>query len=70
MSEVTTVESGVASHHRALRQDRRVSSPKLTLAILPGAKIEAEGEPNQPIVFTSAQPPGQRAPQDDWGRPS
>jgi PKD repeat protein len=37
-----------------------------TLVITRGAKIIAEGTPTQPIVFTSAQPAGQRNP-GDWG---
>lgn len=41
-------------------------SPESILAILPGARIEAEGEPNAPIVFTSSQPAGSRLP-GDWG---
>jgi hypothetical protein len=65
LSEVTTVESGVTL---TIEPCVKIvgQQPKATLAILPGAKIEAEGEPNKPIVFTSAQPPGQRAP-GDWG---
>jgi PKD repeat protein len=37
-----------------------------TLVITRGAKIIAEGTATQPIVFTSAQPAGQRNP-GDWG---
>lgn len=37
-----------------------------TLVILPGAQLIAEGTADAPIVFTSAQPEGQRAP-GDWG---
>lgn len=36
-----------------------------TLIITQGAQIRAEGTPNQPIVFTSAKPIGQRSP-GDW----
>ncbi|GBC77014.1 hypothetical protein HRbin08_00482 [bacterium HR08] len=36
------------------------------LVIDRGAKIIAEGTPSAPIIFTSAQPPGQRSPRD-WG---
>src|SRR4051812_15922160 len=36
------------------------------LAILPGAKIEAVGTQDAPILFTSSQPKGSRAP-GDWG---
>jgi len=36
------------------------------LVVERGAKIIAEGTPSNPIVFTSAQPPGQRSPRD-WG---
>ena len=39
---------------------------KGTLIIRQGAKINAIGTPNQPIVFTSNQPAGSRAP-GDWG---
>jgi hypothetical protein len=39
---------------------------KGTLVIRQGAKINAVGTPTQPIVFTSNQPAGQRAP-GDWG---
>jgi hypothetical protein len=37
-----------------------------TLVIYPGAKIMAQGTPLQPIIFTSEQPLGERAP-GDWG---
>jgi len=37
-----------------------------TVIIAQGAKIMAEGTARQPIIFTSAQPLGDRAPQD-WG---
>jgi len=36
------------------------------LVIDRGAKLIAEGTPSAPIIFTSAQPPGQRSPRD-WG---
>ncbi len=36
------------------------------LVILPGSKIEAVGEQDAPILFTSSQPKGSRAP-GDWG---
>ena len=39
---------------------------KGTLIINRGAKINAVGTPSQPIVFTSAEPAGSRAP-GDWG---
>ena len=39
---------------------------KGTLIIRQGAKINATGTPTQPIVFTSNQPAGSRAP-GDWG---
>lgn len=39
---------------------------KASLIIEPGAKIIAEGTAAEPIVFTSAQPKGQRKP-GDWG---
>lgn len=39
---------------------------KATLIIERGAKLVAEGEQNNPIVFTSAQAPGMRKP-GDWG---
>jgi len=37
-----------------------------TLVIYPGAEIMADGTPLQPIIFTSEQPVGERAP-GDWG---
>lgn len=37
-----------------------------TLVVTRGSKIMAEGTPNQPIVFTSSKPAGQRNP-GDWG---
>jgi hypothetical protein len=40
--------------------------PTSLLAVLPGARIEAVGEPDAPIVFTSKEPRGSRAP-GDWG---
>lgn len=36
------------------------------LVILPGGKLEAVGEQDKPIVFTSSKPRGERAP-GDWG---
>jgi serine/threonine protein kinase len=39
---------------------------KGTLVIRPGARIIAEGTADEPIVFTSSRPPGQRRP-GDWG---
>ncbi len=39
---------------------------KGTLIINRGAKLDAVGTPTQPIVFTSAEPAGSRAP-GDWG---
>lgn len=39
---------------------------KGTLIVKRGARIDAAGTPSQPIVFTSAQPAGERAP-GDWG---
>lgn len=39
---------------------------KGALIVERGAKIMAEGDPNNPIVFTSGQPKGQRRP-GDWG---
>jgi hypothetical protein len=41
-------------------------TPESVLAVLPGAKIEAAGEADAPIVFTSAKAAGSRAP-GDWG---
>ncbi|HEU4532514.1 MAG TPA: hypothetical protein VFS00_00305, partial [Polyangiaceae bacterium] len=35
-----------------------------TLIVLPGARVEADGRPDSPIVFTSAQPQPRRG---DWG---
>jgi hypothetical protein len=37
-----------------------------SLFVLRGAKIDAQGTPEEPIVFTSEQPVGQRQP-GDWG---
>ncbi|GBD31909.1 hypothetical protein HRbin33_00870 [bacterium HR33] len=37
-----------------------------SLWILRGARIDARGRPDAPIVFTSQRPPGRRAP-GDWG---
>ncbi|MBV6404834.1 MAG: T9SS C-terminal target domain-containing protein [Flavobacteriales bacterium] len=39
---------------------------KATLVVRRGGRFHAEGTSTQPIVFTSAQPAGQRAP-GDWG---
>lgn len=36
------------------------------IGVLPGAKIEAAGLPDEPIVFTSSKAPGTRRP-GDWG---
>jgi hypothetical protein len=41
-------------------------STKGTLIVERGGKINAQGTPELPIVFTSQMPPGQRAP-GDWG---
>ncbi len=37
-----------------------------TLVVLPGGRLSAEGQRDQPIVFTSSRAPGERAP-GDWG---
>jgi hypothetical protein len=42
------------------------TQPGSSLWILRGAKIDAEGTPTAPIVFTSARSPGNRKP-GDWG---
>lgn len=39
---------------------------KASLIVEPGGKIFAQGTPSEPIVFTSAQPKGNRKP-GDWG---
>lgn len=44
----------------------RGGTPPSLLIIKRGAKIMATGTPDQPIIFTSAQPQGLRAP-GDWG---
>jgi hypothetical protein len=44
----------------------RGGTPPSMLVIRRGAKIEAAGTPSQPIVFTSVQPAGLRAP-GQWG---
>ncbi len=53
-----TIESGTVIYGE--------KSSKGTLIINRGAKIIANGTPQQPIVFTSQQPAGQRSP-GDWG---
>lgn len=56
---VLTIEAGTT-----IKGDYAVQGS--SLFILPGARINAVGTAAQPIVFTSSQPVGQRAP-GDWG---
>lgn len=44
----------------------RGTGPTAILGVLPGAKIEAAGEADAPIVLTSSKAPGERLP-GDWG---
>lgn len=53
-----TIEPGTVVYGSKLNQG--------TLVIYPGAKIMADGTPLNPIIFTSEQPVGERAP-GDWG---
>ncbi|MBX2801735.1 MAG: hypothetical protein KTR31_28915 [Myxococcales bacterium] len=45
---------------------RILGQPDSSLLVPPGSRIEAEGLPDRPIVFTSDQPEGSRGP-GDWG---
>jgi hypothetical protein len=42
------------------------TAPTAVLGVLPGAKLEAAGKADAPIVFTSSKAPGERLP-GDWG---
>jgi hypothetical protein len=53
-----TIEPGTVVYGSKLNQG--------TLVVYPGAKIIADGTPLKPIIFTSEQPVGERAP-GDWG---
>lgn len=53
-----TIEAGTV-----IKGDKATSA---SLIVEPGARIYAEGRADAPIVFTSAQPKGQRKP-GDWG---
>jgi hypothetical protein len=54
-----TIEAGTTLHGRG-------GTPPSMIVIRRGAKIDAQGTAADPIVFTSAQPAGLRAP-GDWG---
>jgi hypothetical protein len=42
------------------------TAPTAVLGVLPGAKLQAAGKADAPIVFTSSKAPGERLP-GDWG---
>ena len=56
---VLTIQAG------AVIQGIKGSPDPASLIFLPGSKINAQGTPAAPIVFTSDQPPGSRA-KGDW----
>jgi hypothetical protein len=58
---VLTIEPGTI-----IKSAESAGGEKGALIIERGSKLIAEGTPNEPIVFTSAKAPGNRAP-GDWG---
>ena len=61
-----TIEPGTIIKGTDISYDGSTHSTGSSLVILRGAKIMAEGTREQPIVFTSNMPKGQRQPAD-WG---
>jgi hypothetical protein len=61
-----TIEPGTVIKGSNTNYDGSQSAQGSSLIILRGARLMAEGTPAQPIVFTSAQPKGQRK-ASDWG---
>jgi hypothetical protein len=61
-----TIEPGTIIKGKDVSFDGRKAATGSSLIIMRGAKIMAEGAPDKPIVFTSAQPAGQRQ-ATDWG---
>ncbi|TAE34051.1 MAG: cell shape-determining protein MreB [Cytophagales bacterium] len=63
---VLTIQPGTIIKGAARSEDPSGGQRAASLIIRPGAKIEARGTAQAPIVFTSNQPAGQRA-RGDWG---
>ena len=61
-----TIEAGTVIKGTDVSYDGRDAATGSSLIIMRGAKIMAEGTADQPIVFTSAKPKGQRQ-ATDWG---
>jgi hypothetical protein len=61
-----TIEPGTIIRGSNTSFDGRQAAEGSSLIIMRGAKIMAQGTPTAPIVFTSAQPAGQRK-ASDWG---
>jgi hypothetical protein len=61
-----TIEPGTIIKATNKSYDGREAAQGSSLIIMRGAKIMAQGTPTEPIVFTSAQPQGQRK-ASDWG---
>ncbi|GHT77664.1 hypothetical protein AGMMS50262_19280 [Bacteroidia bacterium] len=61
-----TIEPGTIIKGTNKSYDGREAAQGSSLVIMRGAKIMAQGTPAQPVVFTSAQPAGQRK-ASDWG---
>jgi hypothetical protein len=61
-----TIEQGTIIKGSNLSYDGRQAAEGSSLIIMRGAKIMAQGTASEPIVFTSAQPRGQRK-ASDWG---
>jgi hypothetical protein len=61
-----TIEPGTIIKGSNISYDGRTAATGSSLIIMRGAKIMAQGTRTEPIVFTSAQPKGQRK-ASDWG---
>lgn len=61
-----TIEPGTIIKGSNKSYDGREAAQGSSLVIMQGARIMAQGTPTEPIVFTSAQPKGQRK-ASDWG---
>ncbi len=66
LSGVVYVKSGITLTIGAGTIIKALTNPKTALVVNRGGKLIANGTATAPIVFTSAQPIGNRAPQD-WG---
>ncbi|MBK7583287.1 MAG: hypothetical protein IPI67_24235 [Myxococcales bacterium] len=66
LKDITHVSSGATLTIEPCTRIEGTKSPIGVLVITKGAKIDAQGKENEPILFTSQQPVGSRA-AGDWG---